>query len=1166
MKVRVLSVERLLPVALLTVLLAPTAVVAQQITGSISGSIVDTQEAAIANAKVTLTNAEQGVTRTFTTGADGAFVFTPLQPATYLITVEVAGFRKFEQKDIKVFANDRIALGNLIMQVGQLSETVTVEANVAQVQAQSAERSGVITGKQVVDLALTSRNFLDLAKTVPGVYYTGGLGGIYANGARGNQNNLTVDGITNVDTGSNGGALATTNIDMIAEFKVLTNSQQAEFGRSSGAAINIVTKSGSRDFHGTGYIFHRHEGLNANTWRNNIDGRQRQLYRYNFAGYNINGPVYIPGKFNRNRDKLFFVIGQEWQNQLQPNDLKNVTVPTALERQGDFSQTRDGGGVPVVIRDPLTNSPFPGNIIPKNRLNADGVKILSFYPLPNAAGKDPSFNYQTQIPNKFPRREDIYRGDWNISDKWRMYSRLIWNKSTQDLAYGQWNADYNIPFAPMNFGTPGWSYVTNVTAVLNPTLTNEFIFGSSKNTLNIDPVDNTFSRSKLGLSYQMPYPNADKLGLVQNWRFEGVPNGPFTGFNGTPFRNFNHTYDITDNVAKVMGRHTFKAGLYLQLSQKDQTAFTSINGNVYFNRDPNNPGDANWDFANAALGNFQRLQQSNQALNGQYRYWNVEWFVQDNWRVSNKLTLDYGIRFYWIQPQYDKALQTSSFNPSLYNGSNQGVLMQPGLNASGQKISINPITGEQGPFALVGSLVNTGKGYVNGLYANGMGRRADGYPIGLIDNRGIHYAPRLGLAYRFMDKTVLRAGAGIFYDRFQGNPVFDMLPNPPSTASPTFYYGNLSAIPPASAGVFFPQTVVGFDKNGQVPTTYNWNISIQREIPGAMLLDVGYVGSRSNHLIARRNYNTVPLGSAWLPQNQDPTNPNPKFDGTTTKQTNLYRPYPGYNDVNIIAFGAFSYYNSLQVSLNRRVGRSLNFGIAYTWSRTLGMATDDGTFNNPFFGRQADFGPLPYDIPHLFVANYVYNLPNFGKSGNFLDKPIARLVVNGWQVSGLTTIASGQPDTISFTNSAVTNLNTYYTGSANLAPRVVITKNPIKGSGDIYQWIDTSGFALPSKGSVGLESPIRPIRRPGDHNWDISVFKNIAMGSESRFLQLRLEMFNAWNHARFNEFNRTVNFNAAGQITNLPSSQGGGGGRFGFGAVTGTRDPRILQLAAKFYF
>ena len=972
----------------------------QQISGSITGVVKDSQQAAVAGAKVSINNQEQGTTRDATTAPDGSFVFTQLQPGSYTIGVEATGFKKFEQKDVRVFANDRLSLGDVVLSVGALTETVTVEAQTDTVQASSAERAGVLTGRQVTELAENGRSLFDLTRVLPGVVYTGGLGGIQANGNRGNQNNFTLDGVTNVDTGSNGGTLATTNIDMIAEMKVITNSQPAEFGRSSGAQIEVVTKGGTKDFHGTGYFFHRHEDLNANSWRNNVDGRPKDYYRYNTAGFNIGGPAYIPGKFNRNKEKLFFFMGIEWQKQLVPQGLHNVTVPTALERAGDFSQTHDGGGAPVIIFDPANGKqPFPGNVIPKSRFNADGAKILNWYPLPNAAGVDPSYNYQTSNSNTYPRREEIYRGDYNINDKWKAYARYIRNKDETSMAYGQWNASYNIPFGPMSFGAPGWSFVSNVTTIINPTLTNEFVFGSSRNDLHITPITDAFNASKVGVSYTMPFPDADKLKLVQNWNFGGVSNGPTTGFAGTPFLNFNHTYDITDSVAKVHDTHTIKGGIYMHKSLKDQTAFTSVNGIINFDRDANNPLDSNWAFSNALLGNYDTLQQSNQVLNGQYRSWNVEWYVQDNWRVTQKLTLEYGMRFYWVQPQYDKALQTSAWNPGLYDSASRAVLRTAGVDSNGNRISINPLTGETGPAALIGSIVNNGKGFVNGVYANGMGQAGkNGYPKGLMQDRGIQYAPRVGIAYQFDSKTVIRAGGGVFYDRLQGNPVFDMLPNPPSTIIPKFYYGNLGSIPPASAGTFFPAGVVGFDEGGKIPTTYNWNLTIQRQLPFDLLLDVGYVGSSSNHNLYRVNQNAIPLGAAWLPQNQDPLNASPKFDGTTSNQPNFYRPYLGYTNTTDYGFGANSNYNSLQVAAHRRFGRSITADVAYTWSKVMGTANDDGVNVNPFNARVAEYGPLFYDHTHVLVFNYVYNLPTSrevqvcgGKSGRIDRQRLADL-------------------------------------------------------------------------------------------------------------------------------------------------------------------------------
>lgn len=1151
---------------------------AQQSSGSIRGTVRDSGGGVVPGAKVHLIDTAQGDNREVLTNAEGVFFFNPLKPASYSLVIEMTGFKKFEQKEIRVFANDRLELPDISLAVGQMTESITIEAQGVVLQTRGSEKGGVLTGNQVLNLALNGRSFLDLTRTVPGVVPNGGVGGS-VNGNRNNQNNLMVDGVTNIDTGSNGGQLATMNIDQIAEFKMLTNSLPAEYGRSSGAAISVVTKSGSRDLHGTGYIFHRHEGLNANNWRNNVDGRARQLFRDNTAGFNINGPAYIP-KLNPNRDKLFFSMGIEWQNRLSPNALRTVTVPTELQRRGDFSQTRNGAGQPVFIRDPQASGTcgqltggagcFPGNIIPASRISADGQKILNFYPTPNTSG-DPQFNYTTQVSDTFPRKESIYRGDYNINDKWRFYSRYMYTNSEQDRAYGQWNADYNIPFAPMNFGNPGWSWVNNLTTVINPTLTNEFIFGSSKNVLNIDPVDNTFDRSKLGLSYRMPF-NGDTLGLVQNWRWGGIPNAPFTAFNGTPFRNFNHTYDITNNLTKVHGAHTLKAGIYLHKSMKDQTAFTSVNGDIWFDNDTANPNDTNWAYSNGLMGNFQRLSQSNKVLNGQYRSWNVEWFVQDNWRVSKKLTLDYGLRFYIIQPQYDRALQTSSFNPSLYNSADRAVLVQPG-RVNNTNIGINPITGAQTPNALVGSIVQTGRGFVDGLYANGMGLSGrGGYPRGLIDSRGLHWAPRIGVVYQVEEKTVLRVGFGTFYDRFQGNPVFDMLPNPPSTTRPTFYYSNLNQIA-SLQGVFFPADVRGFDKGGHVPTTYQWNVTVQRELPKSISLEVGYVANAGNHLLSRYDPNMLPFGSAWLRQNQDPRTANlnaTSFDGRTALPDNLYRPYLGFGGASLTAFGAFSNYHSMQVAINKNVGRGLTGGVAYTWSKALGIASGDGDTLHPTNYRMANYSYLDQDVPHMLVFNFVYDVPSLAKHVSGLNNVVGKGVFGGWQVSGLTSLIGGQPANIGVSFQGIGGeLNRVYTGSASVAPRVGLKGNPIKpiGERNEYVYIDPTVFVAPQIGSLGLESAQRIVRRPGVNNWDVSVFKNFPFGSERRFLQLRLEMFNAPNHTQFTDFNRTVQFNAAnGQITNLPTALGGTGGRFGFGAITGARDPRFIQLAAKFYF
>lgn len=1153
---------------------------AQQTSATLMGVVKDHQGAVIPGAKVVVVNQVQGaVVRELKSEPDGSFVVTPLNPATYTLVVEATGFKKFEQKDIKLFPNDRISVTNIVLEVGQLTETITVTAETVQLETTSAERSGIVTGVQTVNLLLNGRNYLGLIGIAPGIVSTfdgqiagpGGIGNIFANGQRGDQNNVTLDGVTNMDTGSNGTQHTSLNIDAVAEFKVISGTQPADFGRATGAAINIVTKSGSAQFHGTGYWFHRHEGLNANTWRNNQDNLARKKYRYNYQGYNIGGPIYWPGKFNSKKDKLFFFWAQEWQKQLVANATQYVTVPTPAERGGDFSASHFGDNSAVIITDPTTGLPFSSNKIPQNRWNADGQKILNWYPQPNVTG-NPAYNYQSQISAGYPRRQEVVRVDYNINERWRAFVRYIRDKDDQIMPYGQWNANYNIPFGPMHFGQPGRSSIFNLTTIVNPTLTNEFIFGFSRNRLDITPVDDAFMRSKLNLSYAMPFPNADPLGLVQNWQWGGVPSGPTSSFNGTPFLNVNNTFDFTDNMTKVLGSHQIKFGVFTQRSRKDQTAFTPANGTINFARDSQNPGDTNWAFSNGLLGNFQTLQQSSIIRNGLYRYTNFEWYVMDIWKVTPTLTLDYGMRFYYIQPQYDAKLQTSSFNPSLFDKSAAAKLYQRAVNpATGKVAAYNPLNSQYYPAAYIGALLpNVGK-WENGAYDNGMGRAGlNGYPQGLINSTGIHFAPRLGIAWHPFTKTVFRAGGGVYYDRFEGNPVFDMLPNPPSTIVPTLYYGNLATIG-STPGVLFPGGVRGFALDGTIPVTYNWNIGFQHQLPYQILFDAAYVGSVSRHQIENFDVNRPGFGSAWLPATQDPTVAAPKFDGTTTLPVNFYRPYQGYGSVNITEFGADSNYNALQVAANRRLAKGLQLGVSYTFSKTLGTANAYGDNNwNPVNVRMGNYAPLSFDRRHVLGFNYVYFTPKIGKNGNFLDNIVGRAIFNSWTLSGITSMSTGSPGAITYSVPAISNLARVITGDETYGPRPLLLKNPQISTGQrtIYNWIDSTAVAPAVKGSMGMDSALRGyIYNPGINNWDVSVFKSFPFSKEEgRMLQLRLEMFNAPNHTQFSGFNASANLDLTGKVTNLPTAVGGTGGRYGFGAINGVRDPRIVQLAVKFYF
>ena len=670
--------------ALGVTLLVTTAlsVAAQTTSGSLSGNVTDSQGAAIAGAKIQVTSKLRNDTRTTQTGEDGRYVFAQLPPDTYRLHVEARGFKTFDLEGVVLTVNDKISAPDVELQVGVVSESVIVTASGEQLQTESAERSTAITSDQVQNIPINGRSYLSLTRLAPGVVNTNdykvaghaGLANISINGARNNQNNLTLDGVGNVDTGNNGDQLATVSIDAVSEFKILSSNYQAEYGRSSGAQISVITKSGTNEFHGSGYLYHRHEGLNANSWTNNRERQPRGFFRLNNFGYTIGGPVYLP-KFGEGgasiwsgKDTLYFFMSQEFQRQLRPQGNRNVTVPTALERAGDFSQSVDNQGNRVFIRDytksgtctSANNAANPGacfidngvlNKIPANWLYAPGLQILRVFPAPNAIGAGNGFNFRSQISDSYPRREDLVRIDFKKSDSLSIFARYVNNVDVLSSFYGSFVLGTNNPLTPIVDARPGRALAVSATKTFNSTTVNEFTVGFGKNQINIDASNAALTRAATGLT-NLPalFPGAIQNDYIPQFNFNGgrIANGPNYGTNNAPFFNFNRTFDIVDNFSKIVDRHAFKVGVYYQHSWKDQTVFTNANGNINFidtGTAISNPLDTGFGFANAATGVFQTFNQASSYPTGKYRYTNLEFYVQDTWKVQSRLTLDYGLRF-----------------------------------------------------------------------------------------------------------------------------------------------------------------------------------------------------------------------------------------------------------------------------------------------------------------------------------------------------------------------------------------------------------------------------------------------------------------------------------------------------------------------------------------
>jgi len=1107
--------------------------------GAILGTVTDQAGAVLPNANVTVTNQNTSVAVSVTTNAEGAFVVTPLNPATYKITVEAPGFRTYTQENIVLNLNSRVGLDTISMQVGATGDSITVEAQAAQLETVTAERSGVVTGRQIVDIAVNGRNYSSLFRTVPGATLDGALGGnANFNGNRNTSNNFTVDGQNVTDTGVNTQFAYRINLDSVQEFKVTTNGAAAEFGRNSGAQVQVATKSGTNQYHGTAWWFKRGEFMNANDYINNLRGNPTPVYRFMQTGWNLGGPVGIPGtKFNQ-KDKMFFFASQEWGRSRTPAAPVRLMLPTALERQGNFTQSRDGSGNLINVIDPTTGQQFVGNVIPVARFNQYGPQTLNWLPLPNVSNL--TYNYESARPQSAPTFDQVYRFDYNINSKWRVYGRHLNSKSTQTVPYGRADSGNNLGLSDLTAPTYGWSLLGNAVYVASPSLINDFSFGYTVNGIpgNAPPSDSIYYRKNAGITLPMLFPNSDPIGLVPNFTFGGVPgwatnnNNQPTRFAGLPYANRNPVYNITDNVTKLKGNHTMKFGVYYEFAVKSENPFRALNGNIDFSRDTNNPGDTRHPFANALLGNFRTFDQTSASLLPEYPYTQWEWFAQDTWKVTKKLTLNYGLRMAWLQPLYDKGNQMANFSFAAFNPAKQVSLAADG--------SIIPGSGDR---------------------FNGMVLSGSTAPRGLINGRGVQWQPRFGLAYQIDSKTVFRAGGGAFNERiatFTVGYTSNFVTNPPTLETPQIQNGNLSSVS-ASNLVARPLSVTRISDDGHIPTVYNYSAGIQRQLPSSMVLDVSYVGSQSRHLTLAEPFNFVGFGSASAPQNLLPNG--------TTKPSNFYRPYIGYTGGTQYTMGTSANYNALQSSLNKRAGRFI-LGVAYTWSRALGV--DCGHITNT---RQACYGPLNIDRTHVLTFNYIVDLPQFSKHMGFMNNAVGKHILDGWQYSGLTSMQSGTPGNVSYTVTGFSGpqLNRAITGSEDVAPRVVFTCAP-KLSHDAKtpdQFINTACFAPAAAGSRGMDSSFNALRGPGIHQWDMSVFKKINF-SESRYLQLRLEAYNVFNHTQWGTLNTSANFNAAGQLTNTAALLGasGGAGRGGFGALTNIRanSQRIIQIAAKLYF
>ncbi len=1219
---------RFVTATLLALTLSASPATAQITTGNISGTVQDAQRAMVPGATVVLTSESRGTSLApVITNTAGVYVVPNVTPDVYTIEVSMAGFRTVRRTGVRVSGGDRVGVPPVTLETATVSETVQVVAEATLVQTQSAERSFAITLEQIESLPINRGNFANLAAFTPGV--VGAERGVPQSGQQASrlggagQNNVMMDGISAMDTGNNGQMLQM-NIESIGEVKILTQGYQAEYGRSSGLQITAVTKSGTNRFQGSAYMVLTDSDWNSNSWVNIRNGDRKPENETKTYGYTVGGPIGRPGGEN----KLFFFYAHEYRpsnNAINGGNPIRLRVPTAAERAGDFSQSLDNNGRPIPqLLDPVTRQPFPNNVIPANRLYDLGLKLLNRYPLPNVQqAVNTSFNYQVAAPAvKNLTQQPAVRLDYQLSNDLRVTWKYSGQRARPIVTPGliQGFSDVKTPYPYIT------NYATTVNYTLNPTTFLEGTYGFIRNELTGGNeggvlINDAANRLQSLPGFPLLYPDA---GLVNRsyYAFEVMEDvrPPFwdgTSLNLPPifqwggrigsappnqrypgWLNINRTQDVAISLTKVWGRHTLKTGFYNNHSFKAQNVGAggglSFQGTVNFGNDTNNTLDTGFGFANAATGVFSRYQQASQFIEGQMIYNNTEFYVQDNWKASNRLTLDYGIRFTRQQPQFDKFQQMSNFFPDKWNPAQAQVLYVAGCSNGARTCSGNvrnamdprngqilTAPGAANTQAAIGTPIPGSGDPLNGIIQAGAGIAKTGYtwPTLVV-------GPRFGLAYDLAgdQQMVLRAGGGLFYDRPDGNTVFSIPGNPPIATATDLRNGILQTLGQGLSPQPVPPMVI-FQYDAKVPAQWHWQVGVQKTMPWETAIDISYVGNHGfNRLGAYQggttvNLNAIDIGAAYRPENQDPTLTS-TVPGQAALTANLLRPYRGLGNIAQNTTEFSDTYHSLQTSLNRRFRNGFSFGVNYTWGISFKGNTGlqkrlqhgaDGSIS--VRADQAEYEKLNESLdrrPHYLKANAVWRIPSVPSSFG----RVASVILNDWNLAGVLTAGSGPTYDLGFSyqnNGASVNL----TGSPDYGARIVYVGDPGGGcSSDLYRQFNVTAVTGPSYGSVGLESGRNRLRGCPDKTVDLSMSRDIRIGG-GRKLEFRVDAFNAFNTVVISGRQAQIQYTSPLDLT-IRNSQTLADGSpdpnrltprtAGFGAATAALPLRSVQVQLRFAF
>jgi hypothetical protein len=1145
--------------ALLLLLIGSTVAQAQSSAATLTGTVFDKTGAVIPHAKILVTDEASGVERSTTSDDSGFFSLVGVPVAVYDVQVSATGFSALQRKGIAVHINDQIELKGIALTVAGASTSVVVTADATELTpSTSGEVSYTISDTQLHNMDIEGRSAIELLGLIPGSGNTGNFNSasynsasagftqnastFTVNGNRFDQVQIVSDGASVTDLNTAGGASVTPNVDMISELKM----QSAAYSASEPngpIVVSTETKAGGRNYHGEAYITVRDHALNAEDWQNLTNGLPKSQTSLFYPGFNFGGPVPFPG-VSRDHDKLFFFAATEIAQQHVDQGVRYATVPTAAMRTGDFSNVWDmdlSNAANDYAYWPVATYPC-GNgqsycsgsgVIAKSAIDPAGQILLSAFPLPNV---DPlahaGNNLITDFTTSDPRNQEIVRLDYAISDNAHAFVRYNHENESVPWPYGPYNVWNQVPYPAAQTGKDASnSFNTTLTNVLGSSLTNEAAVGYTRFTLE-EVLGNLSNVSLTALDY--PYGNLfdTKSGILPNVDFEGsgaINNDQLyiTGGEDPPYLGAQNSYTISDSLTKLRGRHLFKVGFYGQMGRYNLLTTGNDNGAVSTDSYTDVTGN---DWADLLLGNISGYTQSSQNIKAGMEEKRFDFFAQDTWKASSKLTLNYGLRVDHIGSWYDRAGRIAIFDPAAYvAGSSYTSYTGIETHATDSKV---PYSGSK--------------------------------PL------GFQWAPSAGFAYDLSGngKTVVRGGFGTNYYIDPGTNSFSAIEAPPNFQVATIYASstpftlsgisnlNFSTALPAVWGTANPS-------DHRAPVTYSWNLALAHSFPAANRIEVNYVGNSSHYLVGFGKQNVVPEGSEQGP-----------WYGTYYDQ--LYRPYASYGDIATLYHNLNSNYNALQLTVTRQKGW-LNYWGSYTLGKSLAYNAEDA------FDMKRWYGPTPFDRSQILSLSFYMNLPAFSKQ-HMGNHKLVNGIVDGWHLSGLFQAMPGGPisnnfgseytanrntfaiyGTVSNTVGGVTNNNVSLASAAfadGTPDEVSVPKmicDPRKGLAK-NQYFNPACFEAPSYLSNGTYR-LPYIHGPAFINDSTGLFKSFGLG-ESRKLEIRGEAFNLFNHP-WNEFlasdhNMYMGFNALDVTAAVETPNAGTADN-----KTGHRE---LSLAAKFYF